>query len=250
MKNLTHDEIVMATSEPLDLISHEKAIVRVEPGCTWTYLLHSGERVGIAYAGRSQFTVDAITETRGGAVGSSVSGALKGIQIYIGQTDIERVSEPASDNVLNDCGYTDTAAFLRAVGDSIEHRLNGGRKVQLDKHSDAVFLGRTEQDKPIMLVVKPSGLVFIQGSTVFVEDEGRTVSVSKSGVAFRNRDGRSLVLGGEGIMGLDDFARIGPMVGNAVKTMCGPGSFKALRGLGHVMDESFCCGQDDESEDT
>ncbi len=232
------------------MVSHEKAKVQVEPGCTWTHLLRNGERVGIAYTGPSKFTVDAITETAGGAVGSTASGSLKGIQIYIGKTTIEDVSGPVTENVLNDCGYPNAAAFLRAVDDSIEHRLDGGRKVRIAKQDDAILLGNTEQDKPLTLLVRPSGLVFMKGSNVFVEEDGRTVSVGKNGVAFRNRDGKSIVLAGDGITGLNELERIGPMLGRAMGMMCGPGSFRFPRRPDHMMHGSHCCSDDDEPDDT
>lgn len=250
MTGLAHDETVMATSEGLDLISHQKANVNLEPRCIWTYLLHDGKRVGIAYAGPSKFTVDAITETAGGAVGSSVSGLFKGIQVYIGATTIQNVSGPASDSAINDCGYTDAAAFLHAIDGIIEHRLKGGRRVQVAKHDDAILLGRTEGEKPVTLMIRPSRLVFTKGSTVFVEEDGRTVSVSESGVAFRNKDGRSLYLGGEGIVGLSELVGIGPMVDKAMRMMCGAGSLGASRRHDHMMGGSCCQGEDDESEDT
>jgi len=117
VKNLTSDGSVTAISAPFELISHEKAIVKLEAGCLWTYVLHDSERVGIAFAGPSQFTVDAITETNSGAVGSSVSGSLKGVQIYFGKADMEGVSGPASDNVISDRGYADAAAFLHSVNE-------------------------------------------------------------------------------------------------------------------------------------
>jgi hypothetical protein len=240
----------MATTSTVDLISHEKANVKVEPGCAWTYLLHDGERVGIAYSGPSKFTVDAITETGTGAVGRSVSGPLKGVQIYIGKTTIESVSGSASDNVLNDCGYADATAFLRAVNDAMERRLDGGRKVRIAKQDDAILLGMSEQERPITLLVRPSGIVFMKDSNVFVEEDGRTVSVGKSGVAFRNKDGRSIVLAGDGIMDMEGLGRIGPMLGRAMGMMCGPGSFKALRGLDHMPGGSHCCDEDDQPDDT
>jgi len=246
----THDQTVMTTSSTLDLISHEKANVKVEPGCAWTYLLHDGERVGVAYSGPSKFAIDAITETCTGAVGRSVSGSLKGIQIYIGKTAIENVSGSASDNVLKACGYADAPAFLHAVDDAIEHRLNGGRKVRIAKQNDAILLAQSEQGKPITLLVRPSGIVFMKDSNVFVEEDGRTVSLGKSGVAIRNKDGRSIVLAGDGIMGLDELGRIGPMVDRAMGMICGPSSHRMFRDLHHMSDQSPCCDEDDEPDHT
>jgi hypothetical protein len=239
----------MITSSTLDLISHERANVKLEPGCAWTYLLHGGERVGIAYSGPSKYAVDAITETRTGAVGRSVSGSLKGIQIYIGKTSIENASESASGSIPNDCGYADTAAFLKAVDDAIEYRLDGGRKVRIAKQDDAILLGSSEQEKPVTLLVRPSGIVFMKDSDVFVEEDGRTVSVGKSGLAFRNKDGKSIVLAGDDIMGPEGLG-IGPMLGRAMGMICGPGSFRFSGRPHHMMHGSQCCSEDDEPGDT
>jgi hypothetical protein len=244
-----HDETVMVTSSTQELISHNRASVKVEPGCTWTYLLHEGERVGVAFSGPSKFTVDAITETSTGAVGRTVSGSLKGIQIYIGKTSLENVSESVSDNVLKDSGYADAAAFLKAVDEAIEHRLNGGRRVKIGKQNDAILLGMSEQEKPLILLVRQSSIVFVKDGNVFVDEDGRTVSVGKSGLALRDKDGRSIILAEDGIAGLNDLRWIGPMVGRAMRMACDPGSFRFSRRRDHMMHGTDCCDEDEEQDD-
>ena len=80
MKNLKPDTNAMVVTEEYDIISHEKAYVRMEPGCVWVYLLEDDKRVGIAYVGPSKFAVDAIAETDMGAMGESVTDTLEGIK--------------------------------------------------------------------------------------------------------------------------------------------------------------------------
>ena len=91
MKNLKTDGPVMFTEGSHELISTDKALLTLTEGVAWVRVVNNGDRVGIAFAGPSRLAVDAIAETDAGAVGRSVVTRLEGMQLFLGETQIERL---------------------------------------------------------------------------------------------------------------------------------------------------------------
>ena len=238
MKRLVPDRNVMVTTEEHDIISHEKAYVRMEAGCVWVYLLDDGARVGLAFVGPSRFAVDAIAETDVGAMGESVVGTLDGVQFYIGNHALEEFSGPATSTHLGALGFNSPESLVSAVKAAIEDQLNGDKhKTKIDKKQKSrIFLGRDLGKKSVVLVIDDKGLVFTHGRTAFVLGDDNMVSVSKSGVAITNRDGKNLIVGKGGIVGLDNFLDIGPIVTRSVSdAMKGLKSLKSMKSMKRSM---------------
>ena len=228
---LNIDDKVMKTSTSFEIVSHEKALVTLEPSCVWSYLKEDNENIGIAFTGPSRFAVDAIMETEYGAKGESVSGNLSGIQVFIGRSSLESASDSASNNDIVEAGFKDEAAFKDAVETKLYDMNSGRGKIELSEPSDSgVFLGQDEDEKKIVLVAKEDNLVFTYDKTVFTLGGDNMVSVTKSGVVIRKRDCRDLVIDRHGISGLEELRHIGPAVQQAVSTaMCGIKKFKDVR---------------------
>lgn len=229
MKRLIPDDNVMITTEGHDLISHEKALVKMDAGCVWVYLLEDGVRVGAAFVGPSRYAVDAIAETKLGAMGESVSGSLEGIQLYIGVVPLEAISKSADDSSLQQRGFHDRKSFLAEIETTIKDQLNGDQsQVKVDqKEKSQILFGRDiEKVKLILILSKKKGLVFTHGKQVFVLGDDNMVSVSKSGVAITDKHGKHIVVGKNGIHGIDSFVDIGPIVTDSVVT-----AMKSLKGL-------------------
>ncbi|MHA1952232.1 MAG: hypothetical protein ACW987_20535, partial [Candidatus Thorarchaeota archaeon] len=125
MKKFTPESNVMVTTKEIAIISHEKAYVKMDAGCVWSYLLEDGVRVGVAYSGPSRFAVDAIAETKMGAMGESVSGALVGVQLFLGTTSLENISKSADISDLQKRDYNTSDAFTKAVESTIDDLMHG-----------------------------------------------------------------------------------------------------------------------------
>ena len=229
MKKFTPDSNVMVTTQEIEIISHEKAYVRLDVGCVWSYLLEDGKRIGVAFSGPSRFAVDAIAETKMGAMGESVTGALVGVQLFIGSTSLENISKNADISDLQNHEYSNTDAFIRAVESTIEDFVNGkDTKTKFDRKKESwIFFGKDSSEKKVLLVLSSKkGLVFIHDKLVHVVGDDNLVSVSKSGVFVSNSDGKQLIVNKDGIVGLDSHVDIGPIVTRSVA-----GAMKGLKGL-------------------
>jgi hypothetical protein len=101
-------------------------------------------------------------------------------------------------------------------------------KTRFDKSKDSwIFFGKDDSKKKVLLVMsEKKGLVFIYGKLVHVVGEDNLVSVSEAGVVISNPDGKQLIVNNEGVVGLDHFADIGPIVTRSVA-----GAMRGLKGL-------------------
>jgi hypothetical protein len=219
----------MVTTQEIEIISHEKAYVRLEAGCVWSYLLEDGVRIGVAFSGPSRFAVDAIAETEMGAMGKSVTGILKGVQLFIGATSLENISKNADISDLQKQEFNNSDSFTSAVKSTIEDMLNGkDSETRFDKKEDNwIFFGNDHSEKKVLLVMsEKKGLVFIYGKLVHVVGEDNLVSVSDSGVVISNSDGKQLIVNKDGVTGLDHYVDIAPIVTKSVA-----GAMRGLKGL-------------------
>ncbi|MFW9794481.1 MAG: hypothetical protein ACFFEE_09270 [Candidatus Thorarchaeota archaeon] len=229
MTRFSPERDIMVTTQEIEIISHEMAYVRLEAGCVWAYLLEDGVRVGVAFSGPSKFAVDAIAETKMGAMGESVIGTLTGVQLFIGAASLENISKSADISDLQNQGYGAPDNFIKEVDSTIEDLVNGkDTETRIDSKKDSwIFFGRDSERKKILLVLsKEKGLVFIYGKMVYVVGDDNLVSVSKSGVVVSNSDGKHIVVSKDGIVGLDNCLDIGPIVSRSVA-----GAMKGLKGL-------------------
>ena len=229
MNRFTPDSEVMVTTQEIEIISHEKAYVKLDAGCVWSYILEDGVRIGVAFSGPSRFAVDAIAETEMGAMGKSVTGTFKGVQLFIGPASLENISKNADITDLEDLQYSNSAAFTTAVMSTIEDLVNGrDSKTNFDKKEDSwVFFGKDDSEKKVLLVMsEKKGLVFIYGKMVHVVGGDNLVSVSEAGVVISNSDGKQLIVNKDGIVGMDHFVDIEPIVSKSVA-----GAMRGLKGL-------------------
>ncbi|MCK5264274.1 MAG: hypothetical protein KAJ36_03050 [Candidatus Thorarchaeota archaeon] len=229
MKNVQPDTMAMVITQEHEIISHEKAFVKMEAGCVWVYLLENDKRVGVAYAGPSRFAVDAIAETDMGAMGESVIGSLDGIQLFIGPSSLENISKSAESSDLQNQGFQDIGAFTEDIEVTIKDHWNGDdKKTTIDSKEDSkILFGKdSEKTKVLLVLSEEKGLVFTHGKIVYVIGDDNMVSVSKSGVVITNRDGKQLIVGKGGIVGLDNLLDIGPIVTKSVA-----GAMRGLKGL-------------------
>ncbi|TFG32817.1 hypothetical protein EU527_09305 [Candidatus Thorarchaeota archaeon] len=239
MKNLRPDTDVKVTTQDYELISHEKAYVKMTKGCLWVYLLEDDVRIGIAFVGPSTFAVDAIAETKMGAMGESVRGELSGVQLYIGVSSLENISQPVKESDIQEKGFTNTDSLIQAIESTISEHVNGENKTtRFDtKEKSQILFGKdTKETKIILVLSEKEGLVFIYGKQVFVLGDDNMVSVSKSGVVVTSKDGKQIIVGKDGIHGIDSFLDIGQLVSESITSaMSGLHGLKSLKSMKRTM---------------
>ncbi|MFX1262914.1 MAG: hypothetical protein ACFFAZ_12570 [Promethearchaeota archaeon] len=244
-KNLKSDGAVMITEGSCELISTDKVLLTLTEGVAWVYVVNNGDRVGIAFVGPSRLAVDAIAETDEGAVGKSVVTRLEGMQLYLGEEQIERLSREASVSDLATLGYDGPDGFLVEVASLVKDKVNGESKVNLENQKSKVLIGGGEDMRSIVLVVgdRKNDLVFTYGKNVFVVGDSEMVSVDKSGVRIKGKRGKTLSVTKDGISGLEGLENLGETIAEAVSSAMSSlasvkpfKSLKAVRSIPYAWD--------------
>ncbi|MHA1926810.1 MAG: hypothetical protein ACXABV_09310 [Candidatus Thorarchaeota archaeon] len=245
MKNLKSEGAVMITEGSHELISTDKVLLTLTEGVAWVHVVNNGDRVGIAFAGPSRLAVDAIAETDAGAVGKSVVTRLEGMQLYLGEMQIERLSREATAAELSTLGYGDLDQFQNDVDSLIKEKVNGNSKINIENHESKVLIGTGEEGKSIVLVLgqRKNDLVFTNGKNVFVVGDNEMVSVDKSGVRIKGKHGKTLSVTKDGINGLEGLENLGETIAEAVSSAMSSlasikpfKSVKAVRSIPHAWD--------------
>ncbi|MHA1769473.1 MAG: hypothetical protein ACTSV3_06425 [Candidatus Thorarchaeota archaeon] len=236
MENLTCEKTARVTTREQNIISHEKAYVRVEPGVLWAYIHDNGERVGIAFLGPARFAVDAIAETDEGAIGESVTGALGGVQLYFGESNLDKVSRPAETSDTNTSGYEDIRALIDDLNSVLEECCRESQidKVHLDDpDKEYMLIGRdTNQERIILALSRDGGLILTHDKRVYVVKKDNIVSLSDEGVIVADKHGERVVLRSDGIDSLRILERIEPIVTHSIgSVMRGLGALKSIRSM-------------------
>ncbi|MBA7667291.1 hypothetical protein ES703_75378 [subsurface metagenome] len=110
---------VKVVVDPIEVISTEKVLVKVQPGCLWTELVQDGRRIGAVIHGPAEYAFDAIAETEEGALGKSFRGDMGGYKIYVGGTDLHGSSRTASHEDILTSEFSSAEAFIESSGGAL-----------------------------------------------------------------------------------------------------------------------------------
>ncbi|MGY5875101.1 MAG: hypothetical protein RTU30_05105 [Candidatus Thorarchaeota archaeon] len=232
MKDIALDDQVWIVRGTSHLFSGDKVIVEVQTGCVWVRLLQDEVPVGLAFVGPSRFVVDAIAETEMGAIGESVTRTLQGVQVYLGKTELEMISDRTSAGALKELGFDDEASLLDAVNERISDMRSNNRKIDIDDKSGDILLGMDLDKKDVIIVSKGKELIFVHDKQVAVLGGDNLVRVGKEGIAVGGKDGRTMTISRDGIRGLDAVVDIEPIIRGAMSSaMTGLRGLKGLKKL-------------------
>ncbi|MGY5852075.1 MAG: hypothetical protein RTU92_00750 [Candidatus Thorarchaeota archaeon] len=232
MKDITLDNQVWIVRGTSHLFSGDKVIVEVQSGCVWVRLLQDEVPVGLAFVGPSRFVVDAIAETKEGAIGESVTRTLQGVQVYLGKAELEKISDRTSEAALKELGFDDEKSLLDSVNARISDMRSNNRKIDIDDKGGDILLGIDQDEKDVIIVSKGKELVFVHDKQVAVLGGDNLVRVDKEGIAVGSKDGRTLTITRDGIRGLDEVVDIAPIVrGAMLSAMSGLRGLKSLKRL-------------------
>ena len=213
MKDIQIDGNVMVTTDAFSLVDHEKAIVSLEPGCIWSYLKQDERIAGIAFTGTAKFAVDAFIETGDGVIGESKSGSLHGIQLFLGQTEIESKSVDITQGTVEEFGYSSVEEYHGAIQKRLDDKFSGTDSSFDGDLDSMIFLGMNADEKEIVLVKGNKGLVFTHYKSVSVISGDGLVSVDRGRIAISGGGRKPLIIDEDGIKGLEELSHIGDRIG-------------------------------------
>ncbi|HUS77260.1 MAG TPA: hypothetical protein VM050_01150 [Patescibacteria group bacterium] len=208
------------TLEAHRLMTNERLIVDVEPGCLWSAVKRDHEEEGVIFLGETRYALEAIIETERGAIGRSYKGPMEGYKLYLGRSGLEEVSRPVDLRDAESHGYSDLDDFKETANREIDELL-GTRSVDRDMERNSspdkgVLLWR-ENGKTCVAVVDAKGIVFTRGKRAFVLNEDNAISVQDGTVLIKNGKGERILLDRNGIQQPEVLRDIGARVAEAVE---------------------------------
>lgn len=191
------DDTILRTIETTVLWQTEKGLVEIGKDSLAVAVKLDDETEGYIFKGDGKFLLDAIIETREGAIGKSVEKQLTEPFIMLGPKEA-KLSAVSQEN-LEKMGYANEHEFLAEAGELLS-KFEGRREVYrnhgFEIHRGLVFAFPNEDAALDILVVHDSHLIYRASEITFVSNGGKSVLKSpKETVCVDN--GRLVVVKGK-----------------------------------------------------
>ncbi len=205
--------------DPIEVISTEKVLVKVHPGCLWTELEQDGRQVGAVVHGTAEYAFDAIAETEEGALGKSFRGDMGGFKIYVGGTDLHGSSRAASHEELLSSEFSSAGAFIEDAGGALGlHNMHHDSNVRSSGGpGEGVVIWSDDGVKKNVITAKGDSQVLVKDKTVYTLSDESYVMVDDGKVSIRGPGGKRLVIDEGGIRQPEELRDLGPRIAKEVK---------------------------------
>jgi len=205
--------------DPIEVISTEKVLVKVHPGCLWTELEQDGRQVGAVVHGTAEYAFDAIAETEEGALGKSFRGDMGGFKIYVGGTDLHGSSRAASHEELLSSEFSSAGAFIEDAGGALGlHNMHHDSNVRSSgSPGEGVVIWSDDGVKKNVITAKGDSQVLVKDKTVYTLSDESYVMVDDGKVSIRGPGGKRLVIDEGGIRQPEELRDLGPRIAKEVK---------------------------------
>ncbi len=190
--------VLLRTIGPLKLWEAEKGLVEVYESTIALPIFVGEQRRGYVFHGTGKLILDAIVETDAGAIGKPVEKELNQPFLMLG--DDEKIREgiqSATDEDLKNKGYQHLGEFAQRAEDLLD-RFPRKRLIGcgcLGSQSGSIFLFQSESDKPDLLLLNGSRLVYKSSDTMFALS-GRQVVLKDHDRVAVSVDGKCFVING------------------------------------------------------
>ena len=214
----SHAEVKVVEA-PIEVISTEKVLVKVQSGCLWTELVQDGRRIGAVIHGPAEYAFDAIAETEEGALGKSFRGDMGGFKIYVGGTGLHGSSREASHEELLTRDFSSSEAFIEGAGGALGlHNMHHDSDIKSSgSPGEGVVIWSDDGVKKNVITANWDSLVLVKDKTVYTLSDESYVMVENGKVSIRGPRGRRLVIDEGGIRQPEELRDLGPRIAREVK---------------------------------
>lgn len=195
-KNYKLDDVVFKVTKGVRLLQTERGIVELGENALAISIILNEKPRGYVFHGQGKLLIDAIVETKEGAIGKPIDRELNEPFLMLGDTDtVQQYFADVDEHGFGKMGYENQQGFMAKAEDLLKHFFK--ERVQDNEISDAehglIFAFSNENGDLDMLVVKECKLVYNTKSTIFVSDKNKTVLKSPNEVIVSN-DGKSVII--------------------------------------------------------
>ena len=218
MIEVNPDAGIKVVVDPIEVISTEKVLVKVHPGCLWTELVQDGRQVGAVVHGTAEYAFDAIAETEEGALGKSFKGDMGGFKIYVGGTDLHGSSRTASHEDILTGEFSSAEAFIEGAGGALGlHNMHHDSNVRSSGGpGEGVVIWSDDGVKKNVITAKGDSQVFVKDKTVYTLSDEKYVMIDDGRVSIRGPGGKGLVIDRGEIIEPEELRNLGPRIAKEV----------------------------------
>ena len=196
LKKYELDDTVSKVNKRVQLLKTEKGIVEIGENALAVLIMLDKIRKGYVFHGQGRLLIDALVETREGAIGKPINRELNEPFLMLGNTeDIRKYLTNADLEEFARMGYENQQGFLAKAEDLCRRFFNG--RVQEHETSDvehgSIFAFPNADGELDILVARGSKLVYNAKSTIFVSNKYKTVLKSPGEVIVSN-NGKSVII--------------------------------------------------------
>ncbi len=196
LKKYELDNTVSKVSKEVRLLQTERGIVELGENALAVLIMLDEIPRGYVFHGQGRLLIDAIVETREGAVGKPINRELNEPFLMLGDTeDIQKYFTNADEEEFAKMGYENQQGFIAKAEDLCRRFFNG--RVQERETSDAehssIFAFPNVDGELDILVARGSKLVYNAKSTLFVTNKDKTV-LKSPGEVIVSSNGKSVII--------------------------------------------------------
>jgi hypothetical protein len=188
-------DTVSKLTEPQRLWETDRGVLQVDRNALFVPVIMNGSLEGYVCHGHGKFVLDAIVDTREGAVGKAVEKELSLPFLMLGNTDrLQRCLSPVGQEDLTEMGHVKREEFFAKAEDLLDRFSRRGRTSDCGYSGTGVVFAFQDEAKALdVLVAKGEKLVYTTVGSVFVSNGDRAVMGSPGGfVCVRN--GKSVIV--------------------------------------------------------
>jgi len=190
------DGTVSKATEDVTLWHMEKGLVEISKGTLATSITLDNRRRGYVFHGRGRLLLDAIVDTKEGAVGRSIEKQLIRPFLMLGDTqEIQTNLAEANEEDFEETGYENQEEFQAKAEELCDRFLKKGSRDHKSSRGDsAVIFAFQEEDTELnVLVAGGSKLVYTAKDLTFVSEGDRAVFRIPGEVVCSN-NGKSVIV--------------------------------------------------------
>lgn len=210
---------VKVVEVPIEVISTEKVLVKIQSGCLWTELMQDGRQVGAVIHGPAEYAFDAIAETEEGALGKSFRGDMGGFKVYVGGTDLQGSSRAASHEGILTSEFPSIEAFIEAAGGALGlHNMHHDSNVRSSGGpGEGVVIWSDDGVKKNVITANGDSQVLVKDKTVYTLSDDKYVMIDDGRVSIKGPGGKRLVIDRGEIVEPEELRDLGPRIAREVK---------------------------------
>lgn len=196
LKKYELDDTVSKVSKEVRLLQTEKGIVELGENALAVLIMLDEIPKGCVFHGQGRLLIDAIVETREGAVGKPIDRELNEPFLMLGDTeDIQKYLTNADEEEFAKMGYENQQRFIAKAEDLRRRFFNGGMQEReaSDAEHGSIFAFPNVDSELDILVARGSKLVYNAKSTIFVSNKDKTV-LKSPGEVIVSSNGKSVII--------------------------------------------------------